>query len=112
MAKPVVNSKPPSLDPTKWIDRKKLTLELQRAIKIDKENKELLSRINSINRKGVKRNSTTTDLIKLNMLQGYVDTYNPFAYRRTNRWRAQEKKMKKIDMENKHFYQSLINTVG
>lgn len=53
MAKPVVDSKPFKLDPSKWVNRKKLRAELIGAIVIDLENKELLKRINVINRSGV-----------------------------------------------------------
>lgn len=55
MAKSVVDSKPFKLDPSKWVNRKKLREELIDAIKIDLENKELLKRINMINRTGVSK---------------------------------------------------------
>lgn len=53
MAKPVVDSKPLKLDPSKWVNQKKLRAELIDAIRIDIKNKELLKRINMINRTGV-----------------------------------------------------------
>lgn len=53
MAKATVDSKPFKLDPSKWVNRKKLRAELIGAIQVDRENKDLLERINMINRSGV-----------------------------------------------------------
>lgn len=53
MAKPIVDDRPLKLDPKKWLDRKKLRQDLTHAIAIDKENKDLLKKINMINRTGV-----------------------------------------------------------
>lgn len=66
-AKAVVDTKPFKLDPTKWINRKRLRHELFHAIEVDRENKELLKRINLINRKGVDFESFLT-LVLIQMI--------------------------------------------
>lgn len=53
MATPVVDTKPLKLNPNCWVNFRKLNNDIQHALVIDKENKELLKKINLINRNGV-----------------------------------------------------------
>ncbi|XP_023012824.1 peptidyl-prolyl cis-trans isomerase F, mitochondrial isoform X2 [Leptinotarsa decemlineata] len=86
-ARPMVDCYPSKLKSFNLLNIRKLSQDLQTAMLIDKKNKELLAKINMINRKG-----------------GVVDTYNPLAYRRTNKWMFHELKMKKIAEENLAIY--------
>ncbi|KAG5891474.1 hypothetical protein JTB14_004417 [Gonioctena quinquepunctata] len=86
-AKPQVDCQPKKLNPYDMINIKKLRKDLVSSFMIDKQNKELLSKINMINRKG-----------------GKVDTYNPLAYRRANLWKFKEMIYKKIVKENAVIY--------
>lgn len=41
-----------------------------------------------------------------------MDTYNPIAYRRTHKWKTQEKQMKQIERINKEIYKGIVNSVS
>ncbi|CAG9824104.1 unnamed protein product [Phaedon cochleariae] len=92
-ARPHVDCCPLPLNPYNLINICKLKNDLSRSELIDKQNKELLKKINMINRKG-----------------GKVDTYNPIAYRRSNKWQSHEIEMKKLVMENKDLYKLFITS--
>lgn len=95
MVKPVVNTKPFELNPGKWLNRKKLREDLAYAIAVDKENKELLKRIYLIDKIG-----------------GDVNTYNPIAYRRNDKWKTYEKKKLKIQKENKSLHRKIVKSTS
>lgn len=44
--------------------------------------------------------------------QGYVDTFNPIAYKYISRWKAHRCKMLLIERENKYLYSRLVGTVS
>ncbi|XP_076275369.1 uncharacterized protein LOC143206634 [Rhynchophorus ferrugineus] len=91
-AKALVDHHPPHMNPMIYLNGKKLREDAIRLRQIDIENKNLLRKINTINRLG-----------------GKVDSYNPNAYLRIDKWRAYNVSIKKIEEKNRNLYE-LINT--
>lgn len=82
------------MNPHNYIDKKKLVGDGDRLKRIAKENRELLIRINTINR-----------------TKGMIDSYNPNAYDDRSHWRRHELEMFQIEKENKKIYKRLITAV-
>ncbi|KAH1022597.1 E3 SUMO-protein ligase RanBP2 [Dendroctonus ponderosae] len=89
-AKPLVDCRPPKLNPFTCLNRKRMLEDALRCRRIDKDNKELLKKITTINRVG-----------------GRIDSYNPQAYRRINKWSAYNRDMEKLDLKNFALFQLL-----
>ncbi|GJQ74398.1 hypothetical protein Trydic_g21271 [Trypoxylus dichotomus] len=89
----VVDTSPPKMNPRNCIKTRRLSDDASRIISIDKANKQLLKKINVINRS-----------------KGYVDTFNPNAYSRTSRWNAHKTKMLDLQVENKMIHHRLKTT--
>lgn len=83
------------MNPTKYIDTRKLVSDGDRMKQIAKENMELLIRINTINR-----------------TKGIIDSYNPLAYDDRSQWRRHELNMFKIEKQNKRIYKRLMSAVS
>nr|CAH7731892.1 unnamed protein product [Callosobruchus chinensis] len=94
-ASPKVDCYPAKLNPYNIYNTKKLREQLTKTQLIDKENKDLLKKINLINRHG-----------------GKVDTFNKDAYKRLEFWRGHEHKMHKIVEHNKKIYETLVSAVS
>ncbi|XP_060528907.1 uncharacterized protein LOC132703581 [Cylas formicarius] len=89
-AKAVVDACPPRMNPFCYLNSRKLHQDATRLREIDTDNKKLLKKISIINRTG-----------------GRVDSYNPDAYRRIDKWPAYNRKMKSVEVENRKIYTSL-----
>ncbi|ENN78608.1 hypothetical protein YQE_04912, partial [Dendroctonus ponderosae] len=94
-AKPLVDCRPPKLNPFTCLNRKRMLEDALRCRRIDKDNKELLKKITTINRVG-----------------GRIDSYNPQAYRRINKWSAYNRDMEKLDLKNFALFQLLKDPVS
>ncbi|KAL1500893.1 hypothetical protein ABEB36_006313 [Hypothenemus hampei] len=90
--KPCVDDQPPKLNPNIYLNRKKLIEDAYRLKQIDKDNKLLLKKINFINRVG-----------------GHVDSYNPLACKRSNKWTAYNREMKRLEMKNRELFHNIQN---
>ncbi|XP_018333882.1 uncharacterized protein LOC108742990 isoform X2 [Agrilus planipennis] len=87
-----IDTKPPPMNPYRFIKADRLLADANKLFEIDKRNKQLLRNINLINRHG-----------------GRVDSFNPNAYTRQSKWRAQELKMREITKHNKKIYVSILS---
>ncbi|XP_008194977.1 uncharacterized protein LOC103313454 [Tribolium castaneum] len=90
-AKPKTDTKPLPMNPFNYINLRKLRADAERLQMIDKENKQLLKSINTINR-----------------TIGKIDSYNPEAYASKSKWHAHVMRMKRIDRKNKAIYEKLM----
>lgn len=83
------------MNPRNYIDKKRLFNDSEQLKRIAKENRQLLIKINSINR-----------------TKGWLDCYNPNAYADKSRWRKHELEMLDIERQNKKLYKRLVTAVS
>lgn len=93
-AKKIVDDDSPVMNPYNFIDKRKLVAEGERLRQIAKENRQLLIKINKINR-----------------TKGMIDSYNPAAYDDKSQWRKHELAMLRIEKENRSIYKRLVAAV-
>ncbi|KAJ3667002.1 hypothetical protein Zmor_002413 [Zophobas morio] len=91
-AKPRTDTNPPKMNPFKYVDIRKLRSDEERLKLIDKENKEILKAINTVNR-----------------TIGRIDSYNPHAYANKSKWLGHVITMKKIENKNKTIYHKIVS---
>ncbi|KAJ8935885.1 hypothetical protein NQ314_012601 [Rhamnusium bicolor] len=91
----IVDHHPLKMNPYDYVKTRKLREDVSTLRHIDMQNRDLLKKINMINRKG-----------------GYVDSYNPLAYRRIDKWSAHIKDMKEIDNNNKWIYKTILTVIS
>ncbi|KAJ8922078.1 hypothetical protein NQ315_008719 [Exocentrus adspersus] len=94
-ASPNVDDRPLKMNPYDYFKNARMLDDLHRLNQIDRENKDLLRKINLINRNG-----------------GKVDSFNPIAYRRMDNSSAYINKLKEIDKENKLIYRLITSAHG
>lgn len=86
-----------------------------RVREVDKSNKEMIRRINVINRMGVTNFSNLFGYLYtewVEVLQGRVDTFNPLTYIRTTQWRKMELFHQEIEKRNKQIYKIIKDAVS
>lgn len=91
----LVDDNPPKMNPYNYLKKSAFTRDRDRLIQIEKENRQLLIKINTINR-----------------TKGKIDSYNPDAYKDRTNWKVHESRMKRIEKENREIFKRLISVVS
>lgn len=91
----LVDDNPPKMNPYNYLKKSAFTRDRNRLIQIEKENRQLLIKINTINR-----------------TKGKIDSYNPGAYKDMTKWKMHENKMKRIEKENREIFKRLMSVVS
>ncbi|KAK4882397.1 hypothetical protein RN001_005716 [Aquatica leii] len=78
-AAPRIDARPPLMNPNKYNNAQRLISNRYRVDEIQRQNKDIIKKINTINRKG-----------------GWVDSFNPHAYDFKSNWRSHQLKMREI----------------
>ncbi|KAF5301014.1 hypothetical protein FQR65_LT08997 [Abscondita terminalis] len=94
--KPIVDCKPPPMNPNVYCNTKRLEIDEHRVRQINQENVEMVKRINKINRFG-----------------SNLDTFNRLAYVRNKEWwELHKKEMQRIVVDNRKIYVSIKKAVN
>lgn len=91
----LVDDNPPKMNPYNYLKKSSLGRDRDRLIQIEKENRQLLIKINTINR-----------------TKGKIDSYNPDAYKDRTNWQVHEFEMKRIEKDNRKIFKRLIGAVS